>query len=83
MATIDKEKEAFDREVEAIFEAIIDYGKDISYCATEACKTFDDEERWTMLKNIAMIDVNIPYAVGNIKKLFEKEYNKNGIKLKW
>ena len=83
MATTDKEKEAFDREVEAIFEAIIDYGKDISHCATEACKTFDDEERWTMLKNIAMIDVNIPYAVGNIKNLFEKEYNKKGMKLKW
>ena len=83
METIDKEKEAFDREVEAIFEAIIDYGKDISYYATEACKTFNDEERWTILKNIKMIDVNIPYAVENIKKLFEKEYNKNGMKLKW
>ena len=67
-----KEKQDFDREVEAILEAIMDYAQDIRYYAIDACKTNDEEKRLACLSYIEKIDKNIPYAVEKIEKLFKE-----------
>ena len=69
----DKEKQDFDREVEAVLEEIMDFAQGIRYSAIEACKTDDEETRLAILEYIEKMDKNIPFAIEKIRKMFKEK----------